>query len=128
MPGRMPAAAYASSSSRVSRSRRVCALRDIEAGQAAGRFSVPDAGFALSAVAGGLFGLLRVCQRHPERVTETAASLDGPRHVSDSCDAIRGHRAPVKFPVERDRGVDQGQVSERLREVAELFAGGSDLF
>ena len=48
------------------------ALRDIEAGQAAGRFSVPDAEIALSAVAGGLLGLLRVCQRHPERVTETA--------------------------------------------------------
>ena len=48
------------------------ALRDIEAGQAAGRFSVPDAEIALSAGAGGLLGLLRVCQRHPERVTETA--------------------------------------------------------
>src|SRR6516162_9799872 len=48
------------------------ALRDIEAGQAAGRFSVPDAEIALSAVAGGLLGLLRMCQRHPERVTETA--------------------------------------------------------
>ena len=48
------------------------ALRDIEAGQAAGRFSVSDAEIALSAVAGGLLGLLRMCQRHPERVTETA--------------------------------------------------------
>jgi AcrR family transcriptional regulator len=47
------------------------ALRDIEAGQAAGRFTVPDAEIALSAVAGGLLGLLRMCQRHPERVTET---------------------------------------------------------
>jgi hypothetical protein len=37
-------------------------------------------------------------------------------------------RAPVQFPVERDRGVDQGQVGERLREVAELLAGGPDLF
>ena len=46
------------------------ALRDIEAGQAAGRFTVPDAGIALSAVAGGLLGLLRICQRHPERVNE----------------------------------------------------------
>ncbi len=47
------------------------ALRDIGAGQAAGRFTVPDAEIALSAVAGGLLGLLRMCQRHPDRVTET---------------------------------------------------------
>jgi AcrR family transcriptional regulator len=46
------------------------ALRDIEAGQAAGRFTVPDAQIALSAVAGGLLGLLRLCQRHPEQVQE----------------------------------------------------------
>jgi AcrR family transcriptional regulator len=46
------------------------ALRDIEAGQAAGRFTVSDAEIALSAVAGGLLGLLRLCQRHPERVHE----------------------------------------------------------
>ena len=48
------------------------ALRDIEAGQATGRFTVADAEIALSAVAGGLLGLLRICQRHPERVDETA--------------------------------------------------------
>ena len=48
------------------------ALRDIEAGQATGRFTVPDAEIALSAVAGGLLGLLRMCQRRPERVDETA--------------------------------------------------------
>jgi AcrR family transcriptional regulator len=47
------------------------ALRDIRAGQAAGRFTVPDADIALSAAAGGLLGLLRMCERHPERVTET---------------------------------------------------------
>ena len=47
------------------------ARRDIQAGQAAGRFTVPDAGIALSAAAGGLLGLLRMCQRHPERITET---------------------------------------------------------
>jgi AcrR family transcriptional regulator len=50
------------------------ALRDIQAGQSAGRFTVPDAEIALSAVAGGLLGLLRMCQRHPERITE--ASVD----------------------------------------------------
>ncbi len=47
------------------------ALHDIRAGQAAGRFTVPDAEIALSAVAGGLLGLLRMCQRYPERVNET---------------------------------------------------------
>ena len=48
------------------------ALRDIHAAQAAGRFTVPDAEIALSAVAGGLLGLLRQRQRHPERIDETA--------------------------------------------------------
>jgi len=47
------------------------ALRDIQVGRAAGRFTVPDADIALSAAAGGLLGLLRICQRHPERITET---------------------------------------------------------
>lgn len=46
------------------------ALRDIRAGQAAGRFSVSDAEVALSAVAGGLIGLLRLRQHHPERIVE----------------------------------------------------------
>jgi len=47
------------------------ALHDIQAGQATGRFTVPDAEIALSAAAGGMLGLLRMCQQHPERVTET---------------------------------------------------------
>jgi AcrR family transcriptional regulator len=47
------------------------ARRDIRAGQATGRFTVPDADIALSAVAGGLLGLLRTGQHYPERVTET---------------------------------------------------------
>jgi AcrR family transcriptional regulator len=47
------------------------ALRDIQAGQATGRFTVPDAEIALTPVAGGLFGLWRMCQRHTERVNET---------------------------------------------------------
>jgi len=42
------------------------ALRDIKAGEAAGRFTVADAGIALSAVAGGLLALLRQSERHPE--------------------------------------------------------------
>src|SRR5246127_2379815 len=49
------------------------ALRDIQAGQAAGRVTVPDPEIALSAVAGGLLGLLRMCQQHPERVTDASA-------------------------------------------------------
>ena len=49
------------------------ALRDIKKGQAAGRFTIPDADIALSAVAGGLLGLLRVRQQHPRRINETAA-------------------------------------------------------
>src|SRR5271165_5718401 len=48
------------------------ALRDIQAGQAAGQFSVADAEVALSAVAGGLIGLLRLHQRHPERIEENS--------------------------------------------------------
>jgi AcrR family transcriptional regulator len=48
------------------------ALRHIQAGQATGRFTVPDAEIALSAAAGGLLGLLRMHQRHPERITETS--------------------------------------------------------
>ena len=48
------------------------ALRDIRAGQAAGRFTIPDAEVALSAIAGGLLGLLRLHARNPERVTETS--------------------------------------------------------
>jgi len=48
------------------------ALRDIRAGQAAGCFTVADAQIALSAVAGGLLGLLRSRERHPERVDETS--------------------------------------------------------
>jgi AcrR family transcriptional regulator len=48
------------------------ALRDVKIGQAAGRFTFPHAEIALSAVAGGLLGLLRVHQQHPEQIDETA--------------------------------------------------------
>lgn len=48
------------------------ALRDIKIGQANGRFTFPHAEIALSAVAGGLLGLLRVHQQHPEQIDETA--------------------------------------------------------
>jgi AcrR family transcriptional regulator len=48
------------------------ALRDIKAGQATGRFSVRHADVELSAVAGGLLGLLKVHLRHPDEVDETS--------------------------------------------------------
>jgi AcrR family transcriptional regulator len=64
------------------------ALRDIRAGQAAGRFTVPDAEIALSAVAGGLLGLLRLHQRHPQRVTES--SVDD---LAEACLRLLGLRA-----------------------------------
>ncbi|HVN11841.1 MAG TPA: TetR/AcrR family transcriptional regulator [Kineosporiaceae bacterium] len=48
------------------------ALRDIRAGQAAGRFTVFHAEVALSAVAGGLLGLLRLHLRHPDQVEQGA--------------------------------------------------------
>src|ERR1700760_2343815 len=52
------------------------ALRDIEAGRAAGRVTIPDPEIALSAAVGGMPGLLRMCQRRPERVPEaTVAQL-----------------------------------------------------
>jgi AcrR family transcriptional regulator len=63
------------------------ALRDIRAGQAAGRFTVPDAEIALSAVAGGLLGLLRLHERHPQRVTES--SVDD---LAEACLRLLGLR------------------------------------
>ena len=61
------------------------ALRDIQTGQAAGRFTVANAEVALSAVAGGLFGLLRWRERHPERVDE--ASVD---QLTEACLRLLG--------------------------------------
>ncbi len=48
------------------------ALRDIQGGQAAGQFTVADADIALSAVAGGLVGLLRKRQSNSALVPETS--------------------------------------------------------
>lgn len=64
------------------------ALRDIRAGQASGRFTVPDAEIALSAVAGGLLGLLRLHERHPRRVTDS--SVDD---LAEACLRLLGLRA-----------------------------------
>lgn len=46
-------------------------------GKPQARFTVPDAEIALSAVAGALLGLLRLCQPHPER--------GGPDHRRPAC-------------------------------------------
>jgi AcrR family transcriptional regulator len=48
------------------------ALRDIRAGRAADRFTMPHAEVALSAVTGGLLGLLRLRQRRPDQIDEHA--------------------------------------------------------
>ncbi|HEX2807083.1 MAG TPA: helix-turn-helix domain-containing protein [Kineosporiaceae bacterium] len=48
------------------------ALRDIRVGQAAGRFTIPDAGVALSAVIGGLLGLFRHRRQQPDKVDDTS--------------------------------------------------------
>jgi AcrR family transcriptional regulator len=61
------------------------ARRDIQAGQAAGRFTVADADIALAAVAGGLIGLLRLHARDPERVTE--GSVD---ELTEACLRLLG--------------------------------------
>jgi hypothetical protein len=50
------------------------ALRDIVAGQAAGRFTIPDAAIVLSAVAGGLLGLLLQLEHDPERSTRPSST------------------------------------------------------
>jgi AcrR family transcriptional regulator len=48
------------------------ALRDLKAGQAAGRFTALHPEIALSAVAGGLLGLLKVHLDHPDDVDATS--------------------------------------------------------
>jgi AcrR family transcriptional regulator len=65
------------------------ALRDIRAGQAAGRFTVTDAKIALSAVAGGLLGLLRLRERHPEHVDETTVD-----QLAEACLRLLGVPGP----------------------------------
>jgi hypothetical protein len=50
------------------------ALRDIKAGQAADRFTFPNAEIALAAIAGGLLGLLRLHQCDTGHIDE--ASVD----------------------------------------------------
>ena len=82
------------------------ALRDIRAGQAAGRFTVTDAQIALSAVAGGLLGLLRSRERHPERVDET--SVD---QLTEACLRLLGVPAPEAARLAASRLPPAGAVS-----------------
>ncbi len=62
-------------------------LRDIRAGQQSGRFTVPDAEIALSAIAGGLLGLLRLRERYPKRVAESAVD-----DLTEACLRLLGLR------------------------------------
>ena len=72
------------------------ALRDIRAGQAASRFSFPDADIALSAVAGGLLGLLTVHQRHPGRIDE--ATVDRLSEALLRLLGLPGPKPPGSWP------------------------------
>ena len=58
---------------------------------------MPDAGIALSAVAGGLLGLLRMCQRHPDRVTEASVNQLAGAVNSGTAIAAVGELEPSPF-------------------------------
>ena len=64
------------------------AARDIGAGQAAGRFTFPDARIALSAVAGGLIGLLRLRVGGAEGIDESAVD-----QLAEACLRLLGVRS-----------------------------------
>lgn len=64
------------------------ARRDIVAGQAAGRFSFPHTEVALSAVAGGLLGILRLHDDQPDAIGE--ASVE---ELAEGCLRLLGIRA-----------------------------------
>jgi AcrR family transcriptional regulator len=65
------------------------ALRDIKAGQAVGQFTISNAEIALSAVSGGLLGLLRLREHHPDQVEES--SVD---ELAEASLRLLGVRAP----------------------------------
>jgi hypothetical protein len=65
------------------------ALRDIQAGQAVGQFTISNAEIALSAVSGGLLGLLQLRERHPERVEESTVD-----ELAEASLRLLGVRAP----------------------------------
>jgi len=64
------------------------AARDIGTGQAAGRFSFPDTRIALSAVAGGLIGLLRLREQEAEGIDESAVD-----QLTEACLRLLGVRS-----------------------------------
>jgi AcrR family transcriptional regulator len=64
------------------------ALRDIRAGQAAGRFMVENAEIALSAVAGGLLGLLGLHEHQPDAINESSVE-----ELTEACLRLLGIRA-----------------------------------
>lgn len=64
------------------------ALRDIQAGQATGRFSFANAQVALSAVAGGLLGILRLHEHRPDAIKETSVE-----ELTEACLRLLGIRA-----------------------------------
>jgi hypothetical protein len=98
------------------------ALRDIRAGQAAGRFTVPDAEIALSAVAGACSGCCG------------CASGTRPRHRDHRRPARRGRaaaagrppptRPPALSPPFRTRGLVAAQAGYCRRSEPALPAGG----
>lgn len=64
------------------------ALRDLRAGQAAGRFTVADAEVALGSIAGGLLTLFRLHERHPEQLGEDTVD-----ELAEGCLRLLGLRA-----------------------------------
>ena len=106
------------------------ALRDIEAGKAAGRFTVSDAEIALSAAAGGMLGLFRMRQRHPERVTETTVDqlaeadlrmLGVPADEAARLTALPLPERPARGNTRDDAAADR--VPRQQRQVAGFAAG-----
>ena len=63
------------------------ALRDIRTGQDAGRFTIPNAEIAISAVAGGLLGLLRLHKHQPDAIEENAVD-----ELTEACLRLLGLR------------------------------------
>ena len=64
------------------------ALRDIQAGQASGRFSFANAQIALSAVAGGLLGVLRLHENQPDTINDSSVE-----ELTEACLRLLGIRA-----------------------------------
>ena len=72
------------------------ALRDIEAGKAAGRFTVADAEIALSAATGGMLGLSR-CASGTPNASRRPPSTSSPRPIC-ACSASPPAKPPASLP------------------------------